>query len=154
MQIASTSYSAEDWNIATSNGGPVVGDIVWRLANTLWRIFAQVCPRPVVTSCSCLHIQRQLHTQATELIRSISSLQPAEEKRINARASFIRSTDICQSYYWRGRLGVKLLDMRNAKYWLDKAWSWCPEESWQQRRYVQYTRKYTTLIYQALFSYD
>jgi hypothetical protein len=43
MQIASTSYSIEDWGNATSAGGPVVGDIVWRLANTLWRIFAQVC---------------------------------------------------------------------------------------------------------------
>lgn len=42
MQIASTSYSAEDWNTATSSGGPVVGDIVWKLANTLWRTFAQV----------------------------------------------------------------------------------------------------------------
>ena len=42
MQIASTSYSIEDWNTAISTGGPVVGDIVWKLANTLWRIFAQV----------------------------------------------------------------------------------------------------------------
>jgi hypothetical protein len=42
MQIASTSYSIEDWNVAASTGGPVVGDIVWKLANTLWRIFAQV----------------------------------------------------------------------------------------------------------------
>lgn len=44
MQIASTAYSPEDWNMAISNGGPVVGDIVWKLANTLWRIFAQVRP--------------------------------------------------------------------------------------------------------------
>jgi len=42
MQIASTSYSIEDWNVAISTGGPVVGDVVWKLANTLWRIFAQV----------------------------------------------------------------------------------------------------------------
>jgi hypothetical protein len=42
MQIASTSYSIEDWNTAVSTGGPVAGDIVWKLANTLWRIFAQV----------------------------------------------------------------------------------------------------------------
>jgi hypothetical protein len=26
--------------------------------------------------------------------------------------------------------------MRGAKFWLDKAWGWCPEDSWQQRRYV------------------
>jgi hypothetical protein len=43
---------------------------------------------------------------------------------------------ICESYYWRGKLGVVLLDMRNAKYWLDKAWRFCPEDAWQQKRYV------------------
>ena len=48
MQIASTSYSLEDWNVAISDGGPVVGDIVWKLANTLWRVFAQVRDLPLV----------------------------------------------------------------------------------------------------------
>lgn len=88
------------------------------------------------TSLNYANRQRQLHTQATELIRTIASLSPAEDKRINARANDLRPTDICQSYYWRGRLGVKLLDMRGAKFWLDKAWGWCPSDSWQQRRYV------------------
>lgn len=69
-------------------------------------------------------------------MRTFTYIQPEEDKRIRARAQSVRHTDICQSYYWRGRLGVKLLDMRNAKTWLDLAWTWCPQDSWQQRRYV------------------
>lgn len=41
MQIASANYSADDWSRATSQG-EVVGDIMWKLGNMLWRIFAQV----------------------------------------------------------------------------------------------------------------
>jgi excinuclease UvrABC nuclease subunit len=78
--------------------------------------------------------QRKLHTQAAELIKTFQSMQPAEGKRLVSRANWIRNTDVCQSYYWRGKLGVTLLDMRNAKYWLDKSWKFCPEDAWKQRR--------------------
>lgn len=50
MQIASTSYSADDWSLASSRG-PVVGDIMWKLGNMLWRIFAQVGPASLPAIC-------------------------------------------------------------------------------------------------------
>ena len=81
--------------------------------------------------------QRKLHTQAAELIKTFSSLAPAEDKRLSGRPYAVKSNDVCQSYYWRGRLGVVLLEMRNARYWLDKAWRTCPQKSIQQNRCVQ-----------------
>ena len=42
--------------------------------------------------------------------------------------------DICEAYYWRGKLQVKLLNFRLAKAWLDKAWDTCPGAAYNQRR--------------------
>lgn len=63
-------------------------------------------------------------------------MQPSEKSRLESRGHVVARTDVCESYYWRGRLGVVLLDMRNAKWWLDKAWAMCPPDAWQQRRCV------------------
>ena len=68
--------------------------------------------------------------------KTLSAMNPPEEKRLASRGLYIKAKDVCQSYYWRGKLGVVLLDMRGAKYWLDKAWAVCPTGSWQQRRSV------------------
>jgi hypothetical protein len=78
--------------------------------------------------------KRKLHTQATELSKTFSVIQPSEEKRIAARGYHIPQTAVAESYYWRGRLGVVLLEIRGARSWLEKAWKMCPEEAWQQRR--------------------
>ena len=116
-----------------------MGDILWPLANILWRIYASVRParrsRLASRAESKRRSQRKLHTQSTELQKSLSAMTPPEEKRLSSRASFVRQTDVCQSFYWRGRLGVVLLDMRNARYWLEKSWGICPDV-WQQRRCV------------------
>ncbi|OCF33358.1 hypothetical protein I316_05100 [Kwoniella heveanensis BCC8398] len=125
MQIANSNMSDSEWNAA---GGQqhVVGDIVWALGNVLFRIYAE----------------RKLHTQAADLSKTLSSLSPAEDKRLSSRGYLVSATEISQSYYWRGKLGVVLLDMRGAKYWLDKAWRFCPgsdvhgQEGWSQRRSI------------------
>ncbi|WVF70602.1 hypothetical protein IAT40_005394 [Kwoniella sp. CBS 6097] len=127
MQIANSNVSESEWN-ATGNQQHVVGDIVWALGNVLFRIYAE----------------RKLHTQAADLSKTLSSLSPAEDKRLSSRGYVIPATDLCQSYYWRGKLGVVLLDMRGAKYWLNKAWKFCPgsgsdvhgQEGWNQRRSI------------------
>lgn len=119
MQIASTSFPDAEW-YAQSSQPAVVGDLIWPLANILWRIYAA----------------RKLHTQAAELIKTFSSLTPAEDKRLSSRSRAVKTTEVCQSYYWRGRLGVVLLEMRNARYWLDKAWRTCPQQSYQQNRAI------------------
>ncbi|EIW72458.1 hypothetical protein TREMEDRAFT_25778 [Tremella mesenterica DSM 1558] len=119
FQVSSTSLSDSEW-VGCMGRDVLVGDIMWGLANVLWRIYAA----------------RKLHTQAADLVRTFAALQPAEEKRIHARPQRIPQTDICQAHYWRGRLGVVLLDMRNGRHWLDKAWEWCPSECWQQRRAI------------------
>lgn len=138
MQVAATTMSEAEWSDGIGKEF-VVGDIMWPLANILWRIYAEVYHshfRPDMNADMKV-LQRKLHTQATELQKTFSATFPHEDKRISSRGRFIRQTDVCQSYYWRGRLGVVLLDMRGAKYWLDKAWSLCPEEAKQQRRWVQ-----------------
>lgn len=119
MQVAASSTSDTDRTEGIEREY-VIGDNLWPLANILWRIYAE----------------RKFHTQATELQKTLSTLLPHEEKRLFSRSRYIRQTDVCQSYYWRGRLGVVLLDMRGAKYWLDKAWGVCPDGAWQQRRAV------------------
>ncbi|KAK4686265.1 hypothetical protein P7C73_g3867, partial [Tremellales sp. Uapishka_1] len=98
----------------------IVGDNVWILSNILFRIYAE----------------RKLHTQATELVKHLESMSPREEKRIASRPRPVRPTDLCQSYYWRGRLGVILLNMNGAKYWLDKSWRLLPSTARQQRRAI------------------
>jgi len=108
-----------EWGAAAGRQN-VVGDIVWTLGRILWRIYAE----------------RKLHSQATELDRTFSALSPHEEKRMTSRGSIIPATDVCATYYWRGRLFVVLLNMRRAKYWLDKAWSVCPDGAFQQRRAI------------------
>ncbi|WVQ97325.1 hypothetical protein IAU59_004436 [Kwoniella sp. CBS 9459] len=125
MQIANSNMSESEWNVA-GNQQHAVGDIVWALGNVLFRIYAE----------------RKLHTQAADLSKTLSSLSPAEDKRLSSRGYFVPATEVCQSYYWRGKLGVVLLDMRGAKYWLDKAWRYCPgtdihgRECWDQRRSI------------------
>lgn len=64
----------------------------------------------------------------------MSALQPHEEKRLNSRGTRISACDVCQSWYWRGRIFVILLNTRRAKHWLDKAWGAAPPDAWQQRR--------------------
>lgn len=78
--------------------------------------------------------QRKLHTQATDLSKIFAGIQPPEGKRLAARGHCIPLTAVAESYYWRGRIGVVLLEMRMAHRWLEKAWDMCPEEAWQQRR--------------------
>ncbi|WVR05884.1 hypothetical protein IAU60_002910 [Kwoniella sp. DSM 27419] len=121
MQVANASMSDSEWN-AAGYEPHMVGDVVWALGNVLFRIYAE----------------RKLHTQAADLSKTLTSLSPAESKRLSSRGGYVRATDICQSYYWRGKLGVVLLDMRSAKYWLDKAWAFCPpgQEAWKQRRAI------------------
>jgi hypothetical protein len=79
-------------------------------------------------------MQRKLHTQAVELRRSVQSLTPPEDRRLAMRGQHVRQADVCESWYWRGRLEVILLDMRGAKASLDRAWDLCPENGWKQRR--------------------
>lgn len=112
MQIASVPMSEVEWNNARDQQH-AVGDIIWPLANELFRIYAQ----------------RKLHTQSTELQKSLHNLIPPEDKRLASRQRSIRVTDVCQSYYWRGKLGVVLLDMRGAAFWLQKAWATCPQDT-------------------------
>ncbi|TYJ56376.1 hypothetical protein B9479_002924 [Cryptococcus floricola] len=121
IQIASSSMSAEEWESEAAQEHSV-GDIIWPLANILFRIYAE----------------RKLHTQSTELQKSLHNLSPAEDKRLASRGFLIAATDICQSYYWRGKLGVVLLDMRGAVFWLNKAWRMCPDDdmSWKQKRSI------------------
>lgn len=141
MQIATAHYNTEQWASGSSQG-PMVGDIIWELGHILWRIFAKVSTSPsseYKLDPTLIVCQRQLHSQSAELDRTFSKLRPREEECIRTRAVYIRYTDICQTYYWRGRLGVKLLNFRGAKEWLDMAWDWCPEDSWQQRRSVTTT---------------
>ncbi|EAL21817.1 hypothetical protein CNBC5190 [Cryptococcus deneoformans B-3501A] len=122
MQIASVPMSELEWNNAREQQH-AVGDIIWPLANELFRIYAQ----------------RKLHTQSTELQKSLHNLIPPEDERLTSRQNSIRVTDVCQSYYWRGKLGVVLLDMRGAVFWLQKAWATCPQDTsgWKQRRRVK-----------------
>lgn len=81
-----------------------------------------------------MYAQRRLHTQATELEKTFRALQPPEEKRLAARGGYISAADVAESYYWRGRLGVVLLDFRGAEKWLNKALHLAPADAWQQRR--------------------
>lgn len=99
-------------------GDFAVGDILHALANILWRMYAQ----------------RHLHTQAAELDKRFRGLQPSEEVRLEQRGDFISAAIVAESYYWRGRLGVVLLDFRTAAWWLEKAWRLAPVDAWKQRR--------------------
>ncbi|WVQ85670.1 hypothetical protein IAT38_007836 [Cryptococcus sp. DSM 104549] len=123
MQVASSHMSAEEWRAAEGEEH-VVGDAVWPLANVLFRIYSE----------------RKLHSQATDLGRTLEHLQPPESARLASRGAYIARTDLCQSYYWRGALGVVLLEIRRAQVWLEKAWEMCPEgpngEGWVQRRSI------------------
>ncbi|BEI99806.1 hypothetical protein CcaverHIS631_0408490 [Cutaneotrichosporon cavernicola] len=69
---------------------------------------------------------------ATELAKTLSNLSPSEQVRITRG---VPAGVLAESYYWRGRLGIVLLDFRLARGWLDKAWSVCPD-GWQQRRSI------------------
>ncbi|EJT46040.1 hypothetical protein A1Q1_05445 [Trichosporon asahii var. asahii CBS 2479] len=111
MQVSSAHMDSAEWGRQGQDG---VGDIMWAVGNILWRLYAQ----------------------ATELSKTFGSLQPSEKARLESRGYMIPRTDVAETYYWRGRLGVVLLDMRGAKWWLDKAWAMCPENAWQQRRAI------------------
>ncbi|WVO17900.1 hypothetical protein L204_105598 [Cryptococcus depauperatus] len=121
MQIATSPMTDAEWQ-AISRQPYVVGDIIWPLTNILFRIYSL----------------RKLHTQSTELQKVLHNLMPHEEKRFASRGNLVKAVDVCQSYYWRGKLGVVLLDMRNASFWLEKAWTISPkdEEGWMQRRSI------------------
>lgn len=111
--------NAAEWN-SELNRNDSVGDIVWELGNILWRQYAQ----------------RRLHQQATELAKTFGALQPSESTRLEGRGFMLAQSTLAQSYYWRGRLGVVLLDFRQSRDWLERAWKACPEDGWQQRRWV------------------
>lgn len=83
-----------------------------------------------------MYAQRRLHTQATELDKTFRALVPSEESRLETRGGYISAAAVAESYYWRGRLGIVLLDFRGAKRWLDRAWRLAPADAWQQRRWV------------------
>ncbi|KAK6905691.1 hypothetical protein I203_106521 [Kwoniella mangroviensis CBS 8507] len=121
MQISNTSMTESDWNFNCTQQH-MVGDIVWELGNILFRIYAE----------------RKLHSQSAELSRTLESLTPHEQKRFASRDEIVASTTICQSYYWRGKIRLILLDFRQSKYWLDKAWSIVPKDQngWKQRRAI------------------
>ncbi|RSH92915.1 hypothetical protein EHS25_008361 [Saitozyma podzolica] len=119
FQVASSAATSNEWEDIVGREH-VVGDVIWPLANILWRIYAE----------------RRLHQQSLELCKSITSLTPHEDKRLASRGRVIRQTDLSQSYYWRGRVFVILLEMRQAKFWLDKAMRMCPQGAWQQRRAI------------------
>ena len=110
-----------------------VGDIIWPLANILWRTYSEVSCRDIAWWTE-LTAQRKLHSQAVEIEKHIVRLVPSEDVRMRDRAPILRQTDICESFYWRGKVQVVLLNMREAKQWLDKAWLTCPESSHIQRR--------------------
>lgn len=119
FQITSAPLTEADW-FDVQNRTYAVGDIIWPLANILWRIYAQ----------------RRLHSQAAELLRSLENLKPHENKRLTARAEFVLPADLCQTYYWRGRILLVLLSYRPACDYLEKAFATCPETAWKQRRWV------------------
>ncbi|WWD17899.1 hypothetical protein CI109_102344 [Kwoniella shandongensis] len=120
-QIATSNMTESEWN-EFANSEHLVGDTVWGLANVLFRIYSE----------------RKLHTQSTELQKTLDKLLPREEKRLTSRGHLIPQTEVCQSYYWRGKLGVVLMDMRRAEGWLDRAWAVCPDDkgAWKQRRAI------------------
>lgn len=131
MQIASVPMSEVEWNNARDQQH-AVGDIIWPLANELFRIYAQVRQSVSITSAIAANKptpKRKLHTQSTELQKSLHNLIPPEDERLASRQRSIGVTDVCQSYYWRGKLGVVLLDMRGAAFWLQKAWATCPQDT-------------------------
>lgn len=117
VQVASASLQGSEWHNAAS-APYAVADALWPLANLLWRIYAA----------------RRLHTQAAELAKTFRNLTPSEEVRLEARGGGMSAGTLAETYYWRGRLGVVLLDFRWAKGWLEKAWGLCPEDAWSQRR--------------------
>ncbi|WWC86234.1 uncharacterized protein L201_001107 [Kwoniella dendrophila CBS 6074] len=121
FQISNPSITEAEWNSNFSQQY-LIGDIIWELSNILFRIYAE----------------RKLHSQSAELSRNLESLTPHEQKRFASRGEIISSTEICQSYYWRGKIRLILLDFRQSKYWLDKAWSIVPQDQggWKQRRAI------------------
>lgn len=78
--------------------------------------------------------QRKLHAQSVAQIRAIDKMNPPEEERLHKRGGYISQSDLSESYYWRGKIGVVLLDFRNAKRYLDQALDICPEDAYNQKR--------------------
>ncbi|GMK56778.1 hypothetical protein CspeluHIS016_0306180 [Cutaneotrichosporon spelunceum] len=111
MQVASAPVSQD-----TAEAQYTPADALWPLANLLWRIYAA----------------RRLHTQAAELAKTFRNLSPSEEVRL---ARGVPASALAETCYWRGRLGIVLLDFRLARWWLEKAWALCPD-AWQQRRSI------------------
>lgn len=132
MQICAAAVPASEWE-EQQGRECMVGDVVWGLSAVLWRIYAEVSTSDD-PHLAAYDVQRKLHSQATELDRTMSALQPHEEKRLGSRGRQVSAADVCQSWYWRGRIFVILLSTRRAKHWLDKAWGVCPANAAQQRR--------------------
>ncbi|CAK9780153.1 hypothetical protein CC85DRAFT_260142 [Cutaneotrichosporon oleaginosum] len=119
IQVASAALQGPEWNQA-SRADYTVADALWPLANLLWRMYAA----------------RRLHTQAAELAKTFSNLVPSEEERLRARGHVLSTGTLAESYYWRGRLGIVLLDFRLARRWLEKAWGVAPDDGWKQRQSI------------------
>ncbi|KAL1410580.1 hypothetical protein Q8F55_004593 [Vanrija albida] len=119
LQVSASHMPASEW-AAELNRNDSVGDILWELGNILWRQYAG----------------RKLHQQATELAKTFGALQPSEGSRLEGRGFMVAQSTLAQSYYWRGRLGVVLLDFRQSRDWLDRAWRNCPDGAWQQQRAI------------------
>lgn len=117
IQVSSASLQGPEWR-STAEADYNVTDALWPLANLLWRVYAG----------------RRLHQQATELAKTIRNLTPSEDIRLAARGRLVSAGTLAESYYWRGRQWIVVLEFKNARYWLEKAWGMAPEDGWSQRR--------------------
>jgi len=129
--IASSPIAPEKWP-EVSRQQYILSDNIWAIADVLWRLYRSV--RSSSRSELTTHHQRLLTSQSERLDRNILALSPSEDERMRTRAHVLDVKDICEAYYWRGKLQVKLLNFRIAKGWLDKAWDTCPAQAYNQRR--------------------
>lgn len=133
--ISSSRATNEDWFADYT-----IGDNIWPLSNILFRIYSQVSLHSgqkveAEVGWSVLMRQRKLHAQSVAQIRAISKMNPSEEDRLSKRGGYLSQADLAESYYWRGKIGVVLLDFRNAKRYLDQAMELCPVAGYDQKRY-------------------
>jgi hypothetical protein len=142
--VASSAATSNEWEDIVGREH-VVGDVIWPLANILWRIYAEVSERRCPLSC-CLKASSGADADlcpappASTIPRALQVHHLAHATR-GQTARFPRSGHPADGSFPElllARPGVViLLEMRQAKFWLDKAMRMCPQGAWQQRRCVR-----------------